>query len=131
MEQVDLTKVNSVRSLQEAVKQDKNINKLYLIAAYGFCQYAEGITGITYTQLAFKTSDGSFFTSREQASEAKIKYNLKSFKVKGRKNEGYGSVGQEVTTVKIMSIKTFLAEVEEHKGFWGVVNYYTDFRNVK
>lgn len=81
---------------------------MFVIVAFGWHQYVEGICGCGYNyhSEAFinkETEQG--FNSRGEAHAFAKLHGIKSYHKKGRGNEGYGDVGAEHQTMKVVTIR--------------------------
>jgi len=72
----------------------------YVIETRYFYQYAEGVTGQTFRRNIYTTPEG--FRTKTEAKQFMKSIDLKPYHKKGRKDYGYGSVGEESLSVKIV-----------------------------
>lgn len=80
--------------------EDLNIPKdRYVIDTKWFYQYAEGVTGQTFRRTIITTPEG--FKTKTEAKQFMKSIGLKPYHKKGRKDYGYGSVGEESLSVDI------------------------------
>lgn len=70
----------------------------------GWNQYALGITGITHWNYIWLNDNCRFFDTKEEAKAFCERNNIKSFHIKGSRDEGYGSVGTRSQKVKILKL---------------------------
>lgn len=91
---------------EEIEKATDPIFDQFVILAYGWNQYAEGICGYNYWSKAYinKETEQGFNSKTEAHAFAKL-HGIKSYHKKGRGNNGYGDVGAEQQFVKIVTIK--------------------------
>lgn len=76
----------------------------YFVSQKGWRQYAEGITGIKHWNYIWLNDNCSFFDTKEEAKAFCERNNIKSFYRKGRRDEGYGSIGEMSQEVKILKL---------------------------
>lgn len=76
----------------------------YFVSQRGWRQYAEGITGQSYWNYIWLNDNCNFFNTREEAKAFCEKNNIKSYYRKGRRDEGYGSIGERSQEVKILKL---------------------------
>lgn len=76
----------------------------YFVCMKGWNQYALGITGITRWNYIWLNDNCSFFDTKEETKAFCERNNIKSFYRKGRRDEGYGSIGERSQEVKILKL---------------------------
>ena len=76
----------------------------YFVCMKGWEQYAEGITGITHWNYIWLNDNCGFFDTKEEAKAFCERNNIKSFHIKGSRDDGYGSVGTRSQKVKILKL---------------------------
>lgn len=76
----------------------------YFVSQRGWRRYAEGVTGVKYWNYIWLNGDCSFFDTREEAKAFCERNNIKSYYRKGRRDEGYGSIGERSQEVKILKL---------------------------
>lgn len=76
----------------------------YFVSQRGWRQYAEGITGQSYWNDIWLNDNCSLFDTKEEAKAFCERNNIKSYYRKGRRDEGYGSIGERFQEVKILKL---------------------------
>lgn len=76
----------------------------YFVSQRGWRQYAEGITGQSYWNYIWLNDNCNFFNTREEAKAFCERNDIKSYYRKGRRDEGYGSIGERSQEVKILKL---------------------------
>ena len=76
----------------------------YFISQRGWRQYAEGITGINHWNYIWLNDNCNFFDTKEEAKAFCERNDIKSYYRKGRRDEGYGSIGERSQEVKILKL---------------------------
>lgn len=76
----------------------------YFVCMKGWEQYAEGITGTTHWNYIWLNDNCGFFDTKEEAKAFCERNDIKSYHRKGRRNEGYGSLGERSQEVKILKL---------------------------
>lgn len=76
----------------------------YFVSVRGWRKYAEGITGINHWNYIWLNDNCSFFDTREEAKAFCERNDIKSYYRKGRRDEGYGSIGERSQEVKILKL---------------------------
>lgn len=87
-----------------SVEEWNEIKGKYFICMKGWNQYALGITGITHWNYIWLNDNCGFFDTKEEAKAFCERNNIKSFHIKGSRDEGYGSVGTRSQKVKILKL---------------------------
>lgn len=80
--------------------------KEYCIYYYRFEQYAHGATGADRDARIYVKNENSGWATSAEARAAASSMGLKNYTKKGKKDEGYGSIGAEQATVKIVKVST-------------------------
>ena len=80
------------------------IKDKYFISQRGWRQYAEGITGIKHWNYIWLNDNCNFFNTKEEAKAFCERNDIKSYYRKGRRDEGYGSIGERSQEVKILKL---------------------------
>lgn len=80
------------------------IKDKYFVSQRGWKQDAEGITGQSYWNYIWLNDNCSFFDTKEEAKAFCERNNIKSYYRKGRRDEGYGSIGERSQEVKILKL---------------------------
>lgn len=88
--------------------------KKYIVAYYGWRQYAEGITGIDYTNLVY-IENGKPFDTRDEAKQFALDNKIKTNQKAG-KDTGYGPVGGYYYTALITTIDKYIKMASENQG---------------
>lgn len=99
-----------------AKERRDNLNKReYCIITEYWHQYTWGLTGQTNVNTIHLKNDDLGFATREEAQQAANNKGYKNYKVKGAKNEGYGSVGAKSNKVEIRTIAHVLRNEDKYR----------------
>lgn len=102
---------------QQLIESKDPILKRYVIYVRGFEQFAEGITGQRHWGKLL-VLEGQGWESRPAAWEWMKRTDNKSYRRKGRKDEGYGSVGAAYVKYHIMRLDKYFKYISSDKAWY-------------
>jgi hypothetical protein len=116
-------------SLNDFVKNHPEALNQYALLHWGGTQFAEGVCGVNYFDSVILKSPSSGFIKKGDCTRALTKEQLKGMtkQTKGRKNEGYGSVGAVWQKLKALRISEIL-ELQKNRNInWGYGSLYCKY----